>query len=581
MKNLNDHRSTEAIIRLMIIFTGVVFLCFPVPAQDIEQIPEKEPLKFSGSLSLRLNAYASSRDNTYRDPFMWTIAGSPTVSVYGITFPFSFSVSNKNTDFRQPFNQFGMSPHYKWLTVHAGYRNITFSNYTLGGHTILGGGFEATPSIFRIGFMYGRFRKANELSVNRQGNFLAPYKRTGFAAKIGVGNSTNYVDLILLKAKDDSTSVNTTVENLSLQPSENMVVGLKAHQRFFDAITLNVDYGFSIYTRNMGSGLLNAEKYNVPGILTGLYDVRQSTQFNMAGRGSLSFRIKSVRLRLQYLRIEPDFKSMGTYFINNDRENITVAPSFNLFRNKLRINGSVGLQRNNLFKDKMNRTNRWISSVNVSYVPSSKVNLNVNYSNYQINQERIIQPIDTSERRDRLDRTLDSLRLQQYSHNVNSNFSLNLGSGEQRHTINLNMNYQIFGNANQTYERDMFSRNFSPNLSYSYRNDPASYGLRFNVNMNSFKTSSNSNFRYGLTAGGNKSFLDETFRSNLSLTYYSNYQDSEATSNTYSVRGRLGYRVAEQHNLSLNLNFMSRNAKSDLDTSYSEILATIGYSYSL
>src|SRR5690606_19189222 len=100
-------------------------------ALDLANLKGSKPIDFSGSLSLRLNSYSTSRDNSVRDPFFWTISGSPTLSIYGVTLPFYFSFCQKNQDVRQPFNQFGLSPSYKWLRVHLGYRNISFSDFTL------------------------------------------------------------------------------------------------------------------------------------------------------------------------------------------------------------------------------------------------------------------------------------------------------------------------------------------------------------------------------------------------------------------------------------------------------------------
>jgi len=40
-----------------------------------------------------------------------------------------------------------MSPYYKWITIHVGYRNINYSQFTLAGHTILGAGIELHPGI--------------------------------------------------------------------------------------------------------------------------------------------------------------------------------------------------------------------------------------------------------------------------------------------------------------------------------------------------------------------------------------------------------------------------------------------------
>jgi len=53
----------------------------------------------------------------YRKPFTWMLTGSPTLSVYGITLPFSFTISEQQRNFRQPFNKFGVSPYYKWAKL--------------------------------------------------------------------------------------------------------------------------------------------------------------------------------------------------------------------------------------------------------------------------------------------------------------------------------------------------------------------------------------------------------------------------------------------------------------------------------
>ncbi|MEQ8338575.1 MAG: hypothetical protein RIA62_14560 [Cyclobacteriaceae bacterium] len=42
-----------------------------------------------------------------------------------------------NTSFQQPFNQYGMSPTYKNVTAHIGFRSMNFSRYSLAGHLFL------------------------------------------------------------------------------------------------------------------------------------------------------------------------------------------------------------------------------------------------------------------------------------------------------------------------------------------------------------------------------------------------------------------------------------------------------------
>ncbi len=311
-----------------LLIVSVVLLASSLSAQDLANLKDAKPFGYSGSVSLRLNSYSTTREQSVRDPFFWTVTGSPTISVYGVTLPFYFSFSQKNQDYRQPFNQFGLSPYYKWLRLHLGYRNISFSDFTLSNHTFLGAGVEAEPGIFRFGFVYGRFLKAiNQPIDTLSGDIITPtFARKGVAAKIGVGTYNNYVDLIFFKGKDDSTSVDAPLYMSATRPAENLVYGIKARQVFLKIFSFDLDYGFSIYTNDISAEEIDPEEYDVPKVVTAFIKPRTSTTFLMAGKASLGVRLKIMSLRLQYTRVEPDYQSMGSYFLNNDYENYTIAP---------------------------------------------------------------------------------------------------------------------------------------------------------------------------------------------------------------------------------------------------------------
>ena len=49
-----------------------------------------------------------------------------------------------------------------------------------------------------------------------------------------------------------------------------------------------------------------------------------------------------------YERIDPNYKTLGAYFFNNDLENITVNASQTIFDNKLNLSVNAGLQQDNL-----------------------------------------------------------------------------------------------------------------------------------------------------------------------------------------------------------------------------------------
>lgn len=552
----------------------VLIVCFAsgsvtMTAQDLANLKDATPVDFSGSLSLRLNGYSTNRENPTRDPFFWTVSGSPTLSIYGVTLPFYFSFSEKNKDYRQPFNQFGLSPYYKWLKLHLGYRNISFSDFTLSNHTFLGAGVEAEPGIFRFGFAYGRFLKAIDQPIDTLSNtIITPtFARRGIAAKIGLGTYNNFVDLIFFKGKDDSTSVNTSWSEAGVRPAENLVYGIKARQMFLKIFTFDLDYGFSIYTSDMTAAEVSTDEYKVPSIVTAFLTPRTSTTFLMAGKASLGVRLKILSLRLQYTRVEPDYQSMGSYFLNNDYENITIAPSWGMLKNKIRVSGSVGIQRNNLFTDKINTTNRQINSVNVAFMPSSKFTLNAFYTNYRINQERNIRI------------SYDSLKLEQFSHNLNLNSTLTRGTKERRHMFNAGLNYQTFEDDNNISETNNQTVSINPMIGYRFQNTVSKFGIYGNVNVNQFDTDASETVRWAYSVGTNKGLLDNQLTLNGSATYFTINVDGKPQSNALSFNGRAAYRVQERHQLDISVSLVSRKMTEDTGKDFRDVLGNFGYTY--
>ena len=537
--------------------------------QDLGNLKDARPLGYSGSVSLRLNSYSTNRENSVRDPFFWTITGSPTLSVYGVTLPFYFSFSQKNRDYRQPFNQFGLSPYYKWLRLHLGYRNISFSDFTLSNHTFLGAGVEAEPGIFRFGFVYGRFLKAiNQPLDTLSGDIVTPtFARRGVAAKIGVGTYNNFVDLIFFKGEDDSTSVDTPLQFSGVKPAENLVYGIKSRQVFLKIFSFDLDYGFSIYSNDITAAEISADDYKIPVVVSAFMKPRASTTFLMAGKAGLAVRLKILSLRLQYTRVEPDYQSMGSYFLNSDYENITIAPSWSMLRSKVRISGSVGLQRNNLFSDKINNTNRKINSLNVSYMPNAKFNMTAFYTNYRINQERNLRM------------SFDTLRLEQFSDNLNLNSMYTLGNKERRHMFNAGVNYQVLRDDNNLSETNNNTTSMNPTIGYRFQNTPTKFGIHASINLNQFTTDLNETMRWGYTLGTNKGLLDNQLTLNGSATYFTISVDGSSQSSALAFNGRGSYRIKEKHTIDLSLGLVTRRQVNNDDGAVKDMLANFGYTY--
>jgi len=125
-------------------------------AQDLGNLKGTKPITFGGGINLQTGFYAINGAKARQSGSTYILTGSPTLTVLGVSLPFTFTLCNYQRYFRQPFNQFGLSPTYKWLTVHAGYRNISYSQFAMAGYTILGGGIKFKPKNFKFALLYGR-----------------------------------------------------------------------------------------------------------------------------------------------------------------------------------------------------------------------------------------------------------------------------------------------------------------------------------------------------------------------------------------------------------------------------------------
>src|SRR5690606_33606289 len=125
-----------------------------------------------------------------QQPLGYSLSGTLNLSLYGWSLPFSVAISRQGSTFSQPFTRFGVSPEYKWVKLHAGHRNMRFSEFTLNNTTFLGGGMELRPKAFRFSAMYGMLQPAQRADENRYG--VAQYKRMGYGALLGLGKKNTF-----------------------------------------------------------------------------------------------------------------------------------------------------------------------------------------------------------------------------------------------------------------------------------------------------------------------------------------------------------------------------------------------------
>lgn len=545
-------------------------------AQNLQSLRKEEPFRIKGTLSAGMWLYSTSGISSRRQPFSWYLSGSPVLSIYGISFPFTLTVSEQERRFAQPFNRYGVSPYYKWLTIHAGYRNVKFSDFTLAGVSMLGGGFEMNPGKLRLGVMVGRINRAvAEDTVLADGTPYSTYpvyKRMGYAFKIGFGKPASYVDLSFFKGYDDYRSITRPTRNTRVTPMDNAVVGLKAHTKLGKHLTFDADAALSALTRNLYARSLDSSTLGTqlsflkraPTIL----EVNSSTGLYKAIRASLSYGFTRGNVAARYERIDQDFQSLGSFFFNTDNEQWTLSPSFSFLENTISISGSYGVARDNLNGKKYATTMRSIGSLNLGLQLSNELNVGLNLSNFGTNQNRGVGELFN-------DTTAISI--------VNSSYAINASYNKsdqyQSHSANFSAGYQDAKDQNR-FTRDLTSiSSFYSNLSYTLTAVEEQSSASLSLMYNNTLTPTQRIVTMGPSLSIGIPFFDKALRPTLSAAYYLRRTDGQADGSTLSLNGNVSYTLDKQ-TLSVGGTLLRNVSNTTLTPSFSELRLNVTYGYS-
>ena len=533
-------------------------------AQDLATEKGKR-LKASGGVSTSLVGYHVDGIESRRDPFYWQVNANLNFQVFGMSIPFSASFSQQDRSFTQPFNQVGFSPKYKAVTGHVGYRNMSFSTYTLGGITFLGLGVEVKPKDHWVsgGAMWGRLQRA----VAQGGNDgaivgIAAFERWGYATKFNLGTKKSNFDFIYFHGKDDATSIPDSNITEGFTPGENLVWGINTHQQLSKKIKFNFEYAFSAYTEDTRNNEVILETYSYYNNLGGVFTPNSTTQFNKAIKTDLNYKAEKYNLKLMYRRIDPNYKTMGAPFLNNDMEDITGNVAWQMFKKKVNVAVAAGFQRNNLDDTQQQQVIRAVSSLNVNYAVNDKLNLTTNFANFNTstNQVQFIQ--------------IDSLEYFQVTKNAGFGANYRLGKGKVRQNLMFNSSWQ---DANDSQDNASQVLNFNTGHQMAFTKIDLTVGTSINYNNSQFGTLNNS--AYGPTLSLSKKFFKKKVNQTLAVSTLTTMSESEKVSSTSNVRASTNYRIKKSHTFSLNLIYLTQSSFQENGRSYQEYRATFQYSY--
>jgi len=537
-----------------------------VRAQDLQNLSSEKAVSLSGAITLSGTDYQASGIPYRREPFSWMVSGSPTLMLYGIQMPFYFIFSEQERNFRQPFDQFGVSPTYKSITGHFGYRSMTFSHYGLSGVTFLGAGIEANPSIFRLGAMYGRLRRAVEEDTSTL-TVEPAYKRMGVAAKVGIGTDRDHVDLTYFHAKDDSNSITRPIRLAQIYPQENAVFGLTGQFSIIDELTFSFDGGLSALTRDLRADSLTSK--DIPSFVSSFLDVKSSSSVALAGEAAFVLRLEHFATRLAYQRIEPDYTSLGAYYFNTDIENITVAPSFDILDGKIRVNGSVGLQHDNILGNKLAQTSRIIGSAGLNWTPSKSFGFDGQYTNYSTDQGGGLRPIN------------DSVRVRNVSQSASLAPRYIITDEESNQIYSFVSSLQQYSDLNAFTNKFSDSKSATAALSYTNVHTKTNRSIGGSLLFAITQTAQVTTRIFGGSLNGSIAFDENKFTLAGSAGYTRGVISTlSESSGTFTQNASATYQASPLDNFSLVIYGSESTSSQFQPTAYQEVTATLSYTRS-
>ena len=503
-------RSRSSKLHFILLFIAVFMVIRTACAQDLGSIGSQKAIQFNGNLEAGSTIYSASGIPNRRQPFSYLLNGSAAFSIYGMSVPFSVSYTQSQSAFSQPFNQFGMSPTYKWITAHMGYRSIEYSPYTLAGHTMLGAGFDLTPGKWQVGLMYGRLNSATRVDTTSQSLVPYAFSRKAVAVKLGYGSVANFFQMSYLSAHDDSLSVprSSIPSAVFIPPAANYVLGYNSRFTIAKYFIFENQGGVSAYTRDVNSSYtLDAVKNSIIQKMGRYFRINGTTELYKAFTSSLGFETNKIGVKVTYKRIDPDFQSMGAYFLNSDAESWSVDPRMNLFKNKLRMSGSLGFQHDNLLQQKRSTSYRVISAANVNADITSSFAVNGTYSNFSNDQ----QPNTV--------RYPDSLRVVQTTHNMmlTPRFTIVRETTVQLISLSasksqLNDLNKVITN-NQVLNRSINTSQYFINYTISF--PKSNFGIFANLNHTALQSKELNNTYQGASLGGYANLFQNKLQVNL------------------------------------------------------------------
>ena len=552
-------------------------------AKDLKKITEAKPVKVSGGIGATTAFYSMHGMPSRRAPFSWALNGNVNISIFGkVSIPLSINYTDNGTSYsaKNPLktiladlaNKTGMSPKYKWVTVHLGDRSLNFSRYTYAGLRFFGAGIELAPtkSIIKFSGFYGRFNRRTLLDTINGIAVVPAYQRLGWGTKLELGKQNNKLGLSIFKAQDDTYSGDVLTEKYNLKPMSNLVFGIETKNKIAKKVDLDFEYTTSALTTDLRApASLNSGDYTYFNNLGNIFTPNSSTIYNSTYAAGIQVKQKATTVGLKYLWVDPTYASLGALAAKNDIEAYTLNANTSIFKNKVTVGGSAGTERNNLGKNMALTMRRFIYAVNGTWLILPTLNLTLNYSNF--NHSTAPTTITKA----------DSVKLVQVSESKVGSLNYTFGKGNAKHTALISSTFQNVRDIRQLV-----------NMQVSTPNDVTNYLANYSVNFNNVQLTCALSGIYNKveapgvfseSVGPSLSFTKKLVQKKLSLTYvtsYLNNNDNGAKATTLATKLGGVYKPGKKHSFKLETALVKKDIKSGQGNSFTELLGKVSYDFS-
>jgi hypothetical protein len=542
------------------------------------KIAANKKLKITGGINTSAT-YTKSTAGNLRDPFVYNIAGNLSFSWMSITIPVSMNFTNAGFSYSYQYprlpSRLSIHPKYKKLQAHIGDFSMNFSPYTMSGFQIVGGGLDV-QNIKKWSFsgFYGRFQKSVEFIPNNA-NTLAAYARYGYGFKASNNGKKIQTVFSAIRIQDKENSLILKPDSLNIFPKSNIALSLQNKLDVIKNLKLDYEVGVSFLTNDVRSEP-TAPLFHQK-LVKGIIPSNASTNFYKAFKTNFTYSIGSSNVGLGYERIDPNYQTLGAYYFTNDFENITASFAQQLFKGKLNLSWTAGLQKDDLLKEKAGSSRRLVMAINSSANFSKKFTSSFSYSNFQsfTNMKPQFQLLNQLTPYDNLD-TLNFRQLTQ-SGNISMNYLIET-SKDRSQVFNINLNLQDSydeqagvvskGNASQFY-------NLAAN--YTYTKVPSSTNISVGFNATYNTIAKNNSTTAGPTLMLSKMFFNKKLRANLTGAYNLSLQKEGNKQQVYTARANAAYTLFKKHQLGWSSTYMNRTINSKKANDFS---TSINYSYS-